>query len=77
MASAGQVPQKKIWDMLDECAPGWNKNETDHFICLRWKSRTYPSFPKHPQVDIGHIRKMVRELGVDKACSQKQIEALR
>jgi hypothetical protein len=77
MASAGQVPQKQVWDMLDKCAPGWSPEPKLHHIWIHWGGRTYASFPKHPQIDVGHVRKMVRHLQIDKKCSQGEIEQLR
>lgn len=60
--------------MLDACASGWSRTETDHFWCLRWRGKTYPSFPKHPDVPGGHIRNMIRQLGVDRDCARKHLD---
>ena len=63
--------------MLDKCSPGWRVKETDHFYQIMWNGRIYPSFPKAAQVDIGHIRKMIRHLRIDRKCAEEQLETLR
>jgi len=77
MASVGQVPQEKVWDMLNGCAPGWTCKETEHAFKIMWERRTYPSFPKHKQVDIGHVRKMIRHLEIPKECTEKHLPILK
>lgn len=64
MSSFGQVPLKEVWAMLNECAPGHTITETDHYFCIRYNGRTYPSFPKKKLVDVGHVRKMARHLKI-------------
>lgn len=64
MSSFGQVPLQDVWAMLKACAPGHTIHETDHFYCIRYQDKTYPSFPKKRQVDVGHVRKMARWLGI-------------
>lgn len=75
MGSGGQVPQRDVWDMLDACAPGWWKKETDHYFQIFWNRLTYQSFPKARQVDLGHVRKMARHFSITD-CAKKQIQAL-
>lgn len=62
--------------MLDQCARGWTRKETDHFWCLMWNKQTYPSFPKKKDVAVGHIRKMLRHLVVDMDCAKKHLDVL-
>lgn len=50
--------------MLDACAPGWKWKETDHSFRIVWNGKTYPSFPKHKMIDVGHIKKMARHFGI-------------
>ena len=63
--------------MLNDCAPGWKKKETDHFWCVMWRKLTYPSFPKKKNVAGGHIRSMVRQLGVDLECAKKHLNVFK
>ncbi len=62
--------------MLSECAPSHTIDETDHYYRIRFKTKTYPSFPKQLQIDVGHIRKMIRHLEIDMACAKKHLAVL-
>ena len=64
MSSFGQVPLRDVRDMLKQCAPGHTIHETDHYYVIRHNGQTYPSFPKKRQVDVGHVRKMARHVGI-------------
>lgn len=50
--------------MLKECAPGHTIDLKTHFRIIRWNGLTYPTFPKHDQIEAGHIKKMARTLGI-------------
>lgn len=56
--------------MLTECAPGHTIRMTDHFRRIRFGSLIYPSFPKTKTVEVGHIRKLVRDFDIQE-CAQK------
>ena len=62
--------------MLDECAPENTRRLSDHFWRITYKGKTYPSFPKHDQVEAGHIRKMLRYLEIDADCARKHLPIL-
>ncbi len=32
--------------MLDSCAPGHTRTETDHHYCIRFRSKVFPTLPK-------------------------------
>ena len=46
--------------MLKQCAPGHEIQLKTHFRIIRYNGLTYPTFPKHDQVEEGHVRKMAR-----------------
>lgn len=73
MSSFGQVPIQDVWDMLTACALGHTVQATTHFYCIRYKAKTYPSFPKKRQVDVGHVRKMARHLEI-LDCATKHLD---
>ena len=85
MVSYGQASHKDIWEMLDQCAPGWKKQETEHHYRIMWKDGTYPSLPKgehgkkhgHALVEVGHIRHMIRQLKIDLTCARKHLPILK
>lgn len=66
--------------MLEACAPGCDIRETTHHYCIRYGGRTYPAFPKgehgrgrRAEIEIGHIRKMIRHLHIDKDCAKNEL----
>lgn len=50
--------------MLDACAPGHRVSLKTHNRQILWNKRTYPTFPKYDEVEIGHVKKMARYLGI-------------
>lgn len=57
--------------MLQECAPGFEIRRTTHGRIVTWNGRVFRDLPKFDDIEIGHIRKMVRHLGIDKDCAKK------
>jgi hypothetical protein len=43
---------------------------TTHGYQVRWDGKVFPDLPKHDSMQIGHVRKMVRHLGIDKDCAR-------
>lgn len=84
MVSSGQVSHKEIWAMLNACAPGWTKEESEHYYRVMWKGRTYSALSKGQHgkkkgqglVEVGHIRQLVRQLRVDMTCAKKHLPIL-
>ena len=64
MSSFGLVPLRALLDILKKCAPGYSWSETDHFYCVKYNGKTYPSLAKKDQIQGGQIRKMARHLGI-------------
>ncbi len=82
MTSSGTVALKEVWSMLGRCAPGHRRQERDHHWCIYFQNRTYPTFPrgehgarKNPEIQIGHVRKMARHLGI-LDCAREQLPQL-
>lgn len=54
--------------MLDECLPGHSRTEGDHYWAIKRKEdgKIFATLPtgkhgaKRPEVEIGHVRQMVR-----------------
>ena len=68
--------------MLDGCAKGHARKQTKHHWRIMYGDRTYHDFPlgehgarKDPDIQIGHIKKMARHLGILE-CAKKRIQAL-
>ena len=62
---------------MDHCAPGYTWKEKVHNIWVYYNNKTYANLPKQKEIAVGHIRKMLRHLGVDPACAGEYIEQLR
>jgi hypothetical protein len=45
MTSSGVVEIQQIRAMLAECAPGHTITTTEHYHCVMWNKKTYPSLP--------------------------------
>ena len=59
--------------MLKECAPGFTWRLATHSRVICYNGRVFRAFPKHSHIELGHIRKMVRYLGIDRTCVAKYI----
>lgn len=73
---------KAIWTMLDDCAPGYSREEKLHHWWIRWQGKTFESLPlgdrgkADPEIQLGKVRKMCRHLGISLACAGKHISGL-
>ena len=57
--------------MLDDCAPGHGIRLATHSRVITYNGRVYRTFPKFDNIELGHVRKMVRYLGIDKDCAER------
>lgn len=69
--------------MLEACAPGYTKKERDHNWLVMFNGVSFPRLPKgehgarkNPEIQIGHIRQMVRLFQIEE-CAKSRIETLR
>jgi hypothetical protein len=65
-----------VTKMLEDCAKGHNIFLADHFRRVLFNKKTYPSLPKAKEIEIGHIRSMVRHLEINQECATKHIPGL-
>jgi len=56
--------------MLTECALGHTIRLTNHFRMVKFGGKVFPTLPKHSQIELGHIRKMVRHFDLAE-CAKK------
>ena len=47
-----------------------------HSRVVAFNGKVYRGLPKHDEIELGHIRKMVRYLEIDRDCAGKQISNL-
>lgn len=63
-------PFADVQRMLNECAPGHTIRTSDHFRRVKFGSLFYPSLPKHKNIEVLHIKKMIRHFGIQE-CAAK------
>jgi hypothetical protein len=54
------IPFSEVERMLSKCADGYRVRMTNHFRFIYLRDKIYHTFPKHNNIEIGHIRRMVR-----------------
>ena len=59
-----------IQRMLDTCAPGYGIRRTTHGRCVSYGTKVFRDLPKFDDIELGHIRKMARHLGIYE-CAKK------
>jgi hypothetical protein len=65
--------------MLDECASGYTYREGKHNYHVRWRDRIFVrlSTGEHgrsdPEIQIGHVRGLVRQLAIEWECAKRHI----
>jgi len=57
--------------MLESCAPGHSIRLATHSRVVTYNGKVYRALPKYDNIELGHIRKMVRHLGIDRECAAK------
>ena len=62
---------REVEEMLRNCAKGHDIQLKEHFRQVRYEGRTYPTLPKKNQIEVGHVRRMVRHLNIDRDCAKK------
>jgi len=67
------APFSDIERMLKDCAPGSTWRLTNHSRKVNYDKKTYKSLPKHKDIEVGHIRKMIRHLGINIECARKYL----
>jgi hypothetical protein len=65
------APFSDIKRMLESCAPGHSIRLATHSRVIHYNGLVFPSLPKFDNIELGHIRKMVRHLGIDRECAEK------
>lgn len=83
MATTGLIPLKKVWAMLEKCAPGFTAEPREHNFLVTFNGHSFPSLPRgphgkreNPSIEKGHIRQMIRQLKIDNFCAKKHLPQL-
>lgn len=70
------APFSVVEKLLDECAVGYSARNTTHFIKVQYNGKTFPTLPSYKNIELGHIRSMVRTLEISKECANRHIPNL-
>lgn len=85
MSSFGVVEIQAVFAVLHDCAPGHSVKTTDHGHRIMWRDKTYPGFPlgahgkkrkRKAEIKLGHMRQLIRVLGIDPDCAKRHIPQL-
>ncbi len=83
MASRGLVRIKAIREMLGACAEGFDWKEKPHHHWVAYRGKTYRALPKgghgrgeEGEIQIGHLKKMIRFLGIEEDCAKRYLPIL-
>ena len=83
MSSFSTVRFKDIRRMLDQCAPGAGIAKKKHRHWVRYGGKTYRGLPlgrhgkrENPEIEIGHVRQLIRHLGINEECARQVMPAL-
>jgi hypothetical protein len=68
-------PWSELQKALDKCAPGWKWRLATHSRVITFNDKTYRSLPKFDKIELGHLRKLARYLGILE-CLKKHIQGL-
>jgi hypothetical protein len=55
--------------MLDKCAAGHSIRLATHSRVVTYNNKVYRTLPKFDKIELGHVRKMVRYLGINQQCA--------
>ncbi len=65
-----------VFQMLEECARGFTLRLATHSRVVQYNGKVYRTLPKFDKIELGHVRKMIRYLEIDRVCAAKHIPAL-
>jgi len=84
MASKGMISSRSFFEMMDNCAKGYQAETKKHYVWISFREKTYCTLPSGPhqrsgnyEIQIGHIRKAIRFLGIDPTCAKRHLPQLR
>ncbi len=85
MVSSKTISLAEIERMLRACGTDFSKIvQKKHRHWVYCNGLIYRGLPlgkhgprKNPEIEIGHVRQLVRHLGIDPTCAEKQIPTLR
>ena len=68
---SASVAYGDVLHMLQDCAAGFTVRVATHSRVVTFNNKVFRDLPKFDKIELGHVRKMVRHLGISKECAQK------
>ena len=68
---SASVVYNQVLRMLQDCAYGFSVRLATHSRVVTFGSKVFRDLPKFDKIELGHIRKMVRHLGINPECAKK------
>jgi hypothetical protein len=75
---ASVVRLDDVFLMLDRCAAGHTRRASREYWRVTYNGKTYRALPlgshgrrHNPEIESGHVRSLVRHLGIDRACADR------
>jgi len=83
MGPSRLIQLERVWRMLDECLPGYERRATDHHHRITAPDgRIYPSLPlgahgrrQNAEIQVGHVRSMARFFEIEECARRVLAEA--
>jgi hypothetical protein len=73
----------RVIAMLDACAEGHSRRETNHRLFISWRGRSFHNFPKGDhlapakrEVGTPQVKQLVRQLDIPRDCASRQLPEL-
>ena len=76
MGSRGQIGWRDLFDAISRCAEDVRWDLKTHTRVVYANGKVYPTLPKYDQLAIGHVKSLIRNLGIDADCVKKYLPAL-
>jgi hypothetical protein len=70
---SASAPFRAVVQMLEDCAKGSTLRLATHSRVVEYNGKVFRHLPKHDDIELGHIRKMVRFLQIDRDCVRRHI----
>ena len=67
------VPFNKVQKLLKNCANGHSIRTTKHNKSIKYNNKSYQAFPKHNEIEIGHVKSLIKSLNIDQDCAKKYV----
>jgi len=75
------VALNAVWEMLEQCAPGFTRRASQHYWIVSYQGRSYRTLPlgahgrrQNPDIETGHVRALIRHLQISRTCAEQYLD---